>query len=72
MPRTRKDEAHILVDAPLIRGRYAEREDYSVSPAWRCGVSGGRGLRLLVGKGGVMVLDRRDLQIARGCQVVVP
>jgi hypothetical protein len=24
MPRTRKDEAPILVDSPLIQGRYAE------------------------------------------------
>ena len=32
MPRTPKDQAHILTDAPFIQGRYAEREDYTVSP----------------------------------------
>jgi len=31
MPRICKDEAPVLVDAPLIRGRYAELEDYTVS-----------------------------------------
>jgi hypothetical protein len=31
MPRIHKDEAPILVDAPLIQGRYAELEDYTVS-----------------------------------------
>ncbi|WP_405663572.1 MULTISPECIES: hypothetical protein [unclassified Streptomyces] len=31
MPRTRKDEAPLLVDAPVIQGRYAELDDYTVS-----------------------------------------
>ncbi len=31
MPRTRKDEAPVLVDSPLIEGRYAELADYTVS-----------------------------------------
>jgi hypothetical protein len=31
MPRIRKDEAPVLVDAPLIQGRYAELDDYTVS-----------------------------------------
>jgi hypothetical protein len=31
MPRTRKDEAPLLVDAPVIKGRYAELDDYTVS-----------------------------------------
>ena len=28
MPRTRKDEAPVLVDSPLIEGRYAELADH--------------------------------------------
>ena len=31
MPRTRKDEAPLLVNDPLIQGRYAEVGDYTVS-----------------------------------------
>ncbi|AYG78548.1 hypothetical protein DWB77_00656 [Streptomyces hundungensis] len=31
MPRTRKDEAPLLVDTPVIKGRYAELDDYTVS-----------------------------------------
>jgi hypothetical protein len=31
MPRTRKDEAPILLDEPLIEGRYVELDDYTVS-----------------------------------------
>src|SRR5882757_1141565 len=31
MSRTRKDEAPLLVDAPVIQGRYAELDDYTVS-----------------------------------------
>src|SRR2546429_7210114 len=31
MPRTHKDEAPVLVDSPLIQGRYAELDDYTVS-----------------------------------------
>jgi hypothetical protein len=31
VPRTRKDEAPILIDAPVITGRYAELADYTVS-----------------------------------------
>ena len=31
MPRTRKDEAAVLVDSPLIQGRYVELDDYTVS-----------------------------------------
>ncbi|MFG2794653.1 hypothetical protein [Streptomyces sp. NPDC048419] len=31
MPRTRKDEAPLLVDAPVIQGRYIELDDYTVS-----------------------------------------
>src|SRR2546425_11625699 len=31
MPRTRKDEAPVLVDVPVLEGRYAELDDYTVS-----------------------------------------
>jgi hypothetical protein len=31
MPRTRKDEAPVLVDAPVIEGRYVELDDYTVA-----------------------------------------
>ena len=31
MPRIRKDEAPVLVDAPVIQGRYAELDGYTVS-----------------------------------------
>lgn len=31
MPRTRKDEAPLLVDTQVIKGRYAELDDYTVS-----------------------------------------
>ena len=31
MPRTCKDEAPVLVDAPVIEGRYVELDDYTVS-----------------------------------------
>jgi hypothetical protein len=31
MPRIRKDEAPVLVNSPVIEGRYAELEDYTVS-----------------------------------------
>jgi hypothetical protein len=31
MPRTRKNEAPLLVDAPVIQGRYVELDDYTVS-----------------------------------------
>jgi glyoxylate utilization-related uncharacterized protein len=31
MPRTRKDEAPIMVDEPVIEGRYVELDDYTVS-----------------------------------------
>src|ERR1700749_1819639 len=31
MPRTRKDEAPILLDEPEIEGRYVELNDYTVS-----------------------------------------
>jgi len=31
MPRTRKDEAPVLVDAPVIQGRYVGLDDYTVS-----------------------------------------
>ena len=31
MPRTRKDEAPLLVDEPPITGRYVELDDYTVS-----------------------------------------
>ncbi|MEU1285654.1 hypothetical protein [Kitasatospora sp. NPDC005856] len=31
MPRTRKDEAPLLVDAPVIQGRYVDLDDYTVS-----------------------------------------
>ncbi len=48
MPRTRKDEAPILVDAPVIQGRYAELDDYTVSfetfPEGADGTSAFRGL----------------------------
>jgi hypothetical protein len=30
MPRTRKDEAPIMVDEPVIEGRYVELDDYTV------------------------------------------
>src|SRR3954452_18273276 len=31
MPRTRKDEAPVLVDVPVLEGRYIELDDYTVS-----------------------------------------
>src|SRR4051794_6900850 len=31
MPRTRKDEAPVLVDVPVLEGRYVELDDYTVS-----------------------------------------
>jgi hypothetical protein len=31
MPRTHKDEAPVLVDSPLIQGRYVELDDYTVA-----------------------------------------
>src|SRR5436190_11130088 len=31
MPRTRKDEAPVLVDVPVFEGRYVELDDYTVS-----------------------------------------
>jgi hypothetical protein len=31
MPRTRMDEAAVLVDTPVIQGRYVELDDYTVS-----------------------------------------
>jgi hypothetical protein len=31
MPRTRKDEAPIMIDEPPITGRYVELDDYTVS-----------------------------------------
>ncbi|WP_255360276.1 MULTISPECIES: hypothetical protein [Kitasatospora] len=31
MPRTRKDEAPLLVDAPVVQGRYVELDDWTVS-----------------------------------------
>jgi hypothetical protein len=31
MPRVHKDEAPVLVDTPVIQGRYAELGDYTVS-----------------------------------------
>ena len=31
MPRTRKDEAPVAVDHPVIEGRYVELDDYTVS-----------------------------------------
>src|SRR3954451_22551490 len=31
MPRTRKDEAPVLVDAPVIEGRYVELDNYTVA-----------------------------------------
>src|SRR4051794_280694 len=31
MPRTRKDEAPVLVDVPVLEGRYVEIDDYTVS-----------------------------------------
>ena len=31
MPRTRKDEAPIMVDEPVIEGRYVELDDWTVS-----------------------------------------
>jgi hypothetical protein len=31
MPRVHKDEAPVLVDTPVIQGRYAELDDYTVS-----------------------------------------
>jgi hypothetical protein len=31
MPRTRKDEAPIMVDEPVIEGRYVELDDYTIS-----------------------------------------
>ena len=31
MPRTRKDEAPVLVDVPILEGRYVELDDYTVS-----------------------------------------
>ncbi|MFF4382655.1 hypothetical protein [Kitasatospora sp. NPDC001547] len=31
MPRTRKDEAPLLVDAPVIQGRYVDLDGYTVS-----------------------------------------
>ena len=31
MPRTRKDEAPVALDHPVIEGRYVELEDYTVS-----------------------------------------
>jgi hypothetical protein len=31
MPSIREDEAPLLVDTPVIRGRYAELDDYTVS-----------------------------------------
>ncbi|MGW1564564.1 hypothetical protein ACWCQ1_50330 [Streptomyces sp. NPDC002144] len=48
MPRTRKDEAPILVNAPVIQGRYAELDNYTVSfetfPEDADGTSAFRGL----------------------------
>src|SRR3954447_24056147 len=31
MPRTKKDEAPVLVDVPVLEGRYVELDDYTVS-----------------------------------------
>ena len=31
MPRTRKDEAPVLVDVPVLEGRYVELDDYTVA-----------------------------------------
>src|SRR3954449_8309122 len=31
MPRTRKDEAAVLVDVPVLEGRYVELDEYTVS-----------------------------------------
>jgi hypothetical protein len=31
MPRTRKDEAPLIVDEPVIQGRYVELGDYTIS-----------------------------------------
>src|SRR3954451_13308314 len=31
MPRTRKDEAPVLVDVPVLEGRYVQLDDYTVS-----------------------------------------
>ena len=31
MPRTRKDEAPIMIDEPVIEGRYVELDDWTVS-----------------------------------------
>jgi len=31
MPRTRKDEAPVAVDHPVVEGRYVELDDYTVS-----------------------------------------
>jgi len=41
MPRIRRDEAPVLVGAPLIQGRHAELDDYTVSFGTFPGTAGG-------------------------------